>query len=142
MTANQVAEQLLNVFVLRVRDMRAIVPHAAAFFFAVDVAAIVRIGLINEAFLGTKMVANRQPADARAKNCNVVHSPLSSMIELSMTCRKVEKRLPTIKPFCVSARRPRLDAAQSEQRQECIFGEPMPILLRLEALGDLLSFAP
>ena len=51
LATDQVGEELLDVLVLRVGDMRTIVPDKSVLLFAVDMTAVVGIGLVDDAFV-------------------------------------------------------------------------------------------
>ena len=57
LAADQLGKQLLDVFVLRVRDVRAIVPDTAALLLAVDMTAVVGIRLVDDAVVVAEVIA-------------------------------------------------------------------------------------
>ena len=71
--AHEVAEELLDVFVLRIGHVRSVVPDASVALLAVDVSAVMGIRFVDDTILVSDVVAHRETADSSAENRHSLH---------------------------------------------------------------------
>src|SRR5262245_31379869 len=99
-TLDELGEELLDVFALRVRIVRPIDPKAASGFLAVDMLAVVRVCLQNHALVVADEVRRRQARNSASKNRNSPHLLRCLLTERKSSFpSKSENGLPTKKAF-------------------------------------------